>query len=171
MTSFFTKGFTVENNPNVFHPILKILDSLEWDQKDYTYWYWRPKETSVLKDALIETHEILSKQYISKIFSNYKFGYRDLWNGIDIGADNFHNDLNEGPNVFFLLYFNTMDDTTGGGIGFRDSVTKEETGFLYPQKYDVLLGSQQSSWEHRVEKMKKQTNRIVANFGFICDEL
>jgi len=160
------------NNPLMFNSLEKILDTIEWEQKDYTNWYWRPKQTTELKQALLDTHNLLATEYVDKLFPKYELGYRDLWNGIDIGADNYHSDLNEGPNAFFLLYFNTMTKDTGGGFGFRNAITKEETGFIYPKSYDIIFGSQQSCWEHRAENLNTYPiDRLVANFGFVCEGL
>jgi hypothetical protein len=166
LDNFFSKGYTTVNDQAMFLPLEKILNTIEWEQETYTHWYWRPKQTSALKDALLETHKLLAEKYISNTFPNYELGYRDLWNGIDIGADNYHNDLNEGPNAMFLLHFNDMNEETGGGFAFRNSVTEEETGFMYPKKYDIIFGSQQDNWEHRATKLNIiPVDRIVANFG------
>ncbi len=172
LTDFFVKGYTQTNDEEVFAPLEEILDQVEWEQKPYTDWYWWPKQTDLLKEKMIETHNLLGKKYVEQLFPNYTLGYRTLWNGIDIGADNYHSDLNEGPNSMFLLHFNNMNEETGGSFGFRNSITKEESGFMYPQKYDVIFGSQQSNWEHRASKLNViPTDRIVANFGFYIEGL
>lgn len=172
LTDFFVKGYVQTNDETVFAPLELILDEIEWEQKTYTDWYWRPRQTDRLQEKLLETHNLLAKKYVEQLFPKYKLGYRDIWNGIDVGADNYHNDLNEGPNAMFLLHFNNMNEKIGGGFGFRNSVTKHESGFMYPQKYDVIFGSQQSNWEHRASKLNiLPTDRIVANFGFYIEGL
>lgn len=170
--TFFVKGYSHTNDPTTCALLENTIKDLEWSREDYADWYWLPKQTKSLEDALLETHNLLAKKYVEQMSSNYSMGYRDLWNGIDKGAEHYHSDLNEGPNAMFLLYFNSMNENIGGGIGFRHSITKEESGLVYPQKYDIIFGSQQSMWEHRASKMNIVPNdRIVATFGFYIEEL
>ena len=169
ITGFFTDGYVLMNNPNVFRHLEEIVNDI--------YWVRSPegmlipnRKTKQLKEALKSTHQLLAETYIKEIFPRYKTDYSSIWNGVDILATNWHCDYNtEKPNAMFLLYLNDMNEETGGAFGYRNAVTKEVTGFFYPKKYDVVFGSQQPSWEHKATKINNMADRITANFGFIIE--
>jgi len=169
---FFTKGFAHFNDQTCFQFLEPLLPKLQWEKQNNGAKYYRScNNNSDITEQLSKTHIFLSEKYVSQFWPKYKIGYNAIWNGIDIGADNFHNDLDQGCNLLFLLYFNDTNKDIGGGISFRDSFSKEITGFIHPKKYDIVMVSQQKQWEHSAESMKKDFTRIVANFGFYCERL
>lgn len=171
ISNFFTKGYVLIHDPTMFEPLEQVLPSVKWTQDSKDINLNVPKPTRKLSKALAHTHNLLAETYVGKVFGDYHLGYGDIWNGYDTGATNWHSDLNEKPNAMFLMYFTEMTESTGGGLGYRRAMSKEETGMIYPKKYDIVFGSQQPSWEHRVTKLNIPTERIVANFGFIINGL
>lgn len=167
-TGFFTEGYIRMNNPEVFKPLEEIVSTITWVKSPEGMFI--PKINRKIKEALKETHDLLAKTYIQQVFQRYELGYSSIWNGVDTLATRWHCDYTtEKPNAMFLLYLNDMSEETGGAFGYRNAVTKEETGFFYPKKYDVVFGSQQPSWEHKATKINNMADRITANFGFIIE--
>jgi len=171
LIDLYTKGFCCFNNSSVFEPLESIIDQIIWyanpDKKTVMY----TEKNEILQNALDDTLIMLSNQYVKNISPVYSAGYTDMWNGVDDGTDKWHNDGREGPNLFFILYFNSMDKDIGGGIGFRETQCQKETGFIWPKKYDILIGSQRPQYQHKVEPLHKPVERIVANFGFYVEGL
>ena len=71
-----------------------------------------------------------------------------------------HNDLVEGCNLFFMYYLS--DVTNGGELMFR--VNNTPTGIIQPKKDLLVMASQEEHVEHKVN-FTDQT-RIACNFGF-----
>ena len=163
---FFTKGFTYTNDSEVFKPIESVFDHIVWYKNPAKQDVLYTEKNKHLQQALDSTMNLLGEKYVSMLSPKFSTGYCDMWNGVDDGTDKWHNDGREGPNLFFILYFNSMNESIGGGIGFRETQTKKQTGFIWPQKYDVLMGSQRPQYEHLVEHLNKPIERTVANFGF-----
>ena len=61
-----------------------------------------------------------------------------------------------------------MEQGVGGEIMFRNMrQNKRVTCYHLPKKYDLILGSQDLNFQHRVEDFRKpNVQRITMNFGF-----
>jgi hypothetical protein len=160
------KGHTHFNSKEDFEYLIGVIEKIEWIQdKEENYRYI--KDSTEINSALISTMKLLGEKYVSIIDNDYKLGYNSIWNGTEISSCEWHNDLKEGPNLFFLLYYTDINEGCGGEIEFRRSETKQITGSITPKKYDVVMGSQELQWEHRVGHFKcPGMERITANFGF-----
>lgn len=166
-TGFFTNGYVLMNNPSMFKAVEEVLDDVVWVEDPNGMKV--PQKNKKLKNALSYTHKLLAETFLDPVFPIYDYGYGDIWNGVDKGATQWHSDLNEKPNAMFLLYFNDMNEETGGAFGYRNAISKHETGFFYPKKYDLVFGSQQEIWEHKATKINSNVDRITANFGFVIE--
>jgi hypothetical protein len=163
---FIMKGHSVFYCKEDFVYIEKTLEDVEWIQDEEKCFRYH-LQNDLVDPALEKTQLILGKKYVSSVDKNYKLGYRSLWNGTEISSCSWHNDLMEGPNLFFLMYLTRLEENVGGEIQFRHSATKEITGSILPQKYKIVVGSQELKWEHRVVPFKyDKMERITANFGF-----
>ena len=160
------KGHYHTNNEDDFAFLAPAIDNIKWTQdKELNYRYIYNDEN--IEDALSKTMKYLGDKYVTLIDKNFKLGCKSIWNGTEISNCEWHNDLIEGPNLFFLMYYTNMEKNCGGEIEFRKAETKEVTGSILPKRHDVVIGSQKLSWEHRVAPFKcKNMERITANFGF-----
>lgn len=104
--------------------------------------------------------DYIGQTYVSQFFPNYTKGYRYIWNKTESKTMEWHNDLIEGPKVFFLHYM--TDVTDGGEICFR--VNGIETGCLQPKKHLLIMASQELHVEHKANYTPQA--RIVSNYGF-----
>lgn len=104
--------------------------------------------------------DYIGETYVSEFFPKYTTGYKLLWNKSDSYTMDWHNDLVEGCNLFFLYYL--TDVTEGGELCFR--VNGVETGCIQPRKNMLVMGSQESHVEHKVNYTPQ--TRIVSNYGF-----
>ena len=189
------KGYLTENRQDMFIHIENTIPKLKWlnmntDSKDtipkmpwakskdcrnYSIpWNYHLKG---MRKKIKKTADLLYDTYLSKYedpmdyFGNQndrRLIYSYIWNGTSSGSDVWHNDLIEGANVFFLLYFTDMELGSGGEIMFRNmEENKRVTCFHLPKKYDLILGSQDLKFQHRVEDFRKPSmQRITLNFGF-----
>jgi hypothetical protein len=166
MLDIILKGHTHFNNKEDFIFLEDVIENISWIQdKEENYRYI--KNDKKIDSALHNTMDLLGRKYVSIIDKNYKMGYKSIWNGTESSSCVWHNDLKEGPNLFFLLYYTDVDPNCGGEIEFRRTETKQVTGSITPKKYDIVMGSQELCWEHRVGHFKcAGMERITANFGF-----
>lgn len=171
INDLFIKGFHKTNSKEMFVFLEELLPKLDWIQNhDEDYRYITP--TTVSEEALSKTMKLLHDKYVSPISSEVEYGYSSIWNGAEKTTCEWHNDLIEGPNLFFLLYLNDIKPGCGGDISFRDAHTKEVTGSVIPKKYDIVIGSQNLKWDHKVGTLKcGPMDRFVANFGFKVHDL
>lgn len=90
---------------------------------------------------------------------------RRLWEGFVEGTDYWHNDFSDGPNVFFLLYFDDMSSTNDGAIWFKNDLN--ETRILPTPGTLIGVCQDNPSFLHKAEKTTKR--RIAASFEFSVD--
>jgi len=183
------QGYLLDNRKDMFIHIDDTIPRLKWlnmntesrdtipkmpwikskDNKNYKIaWNYH---LNFMKRKIKKTASLLHETYLSKYDNSVeskKLIYSYLWNGTSSGSDVWHNDLIEGANVFFLLYFTDMQLGSGGEIMFRNmEQNKRVTCFHLPKKYDLILGSQDLKFQHRVENFRKPNmERITLNFGF-----
>ena len=166
ITDLIIKGHYHTNDKDDFLFLMPIIDNIKWikgEEPNCRYIY----DDENIEAALSKTMKYLGEKYVALIDKDFKFGYKSMWNGTDSTSCEWHNDLIEGPNLFFLLYCNDMKKNCGGEIEFRKTDTKQVTGSILPKMYDVVIGSQKLSWEHRVAPFKcENIERIRVNFGF-----
>lgn len=163
-----TAGHHKINDPEIFKFLIPAIKNITWNTptKEEPY-YFATDMTVEIEDALENTSRLIGETIVSLIDKEYKSGYNHIWNGTEHDLCEWHNDLREGPNLFLILYMSDIDSSCGGEIEFRSSVTKNITGSILPKKYDIIIGSQELSWEHQVGKFKcGPMERITCNFGY-----
>jgi hypothetical protein len=148
------KGYTYTFDNNLLPYIQGYLSNIDnWTRHSSGIEY---PEDQDLNPAM----DYIQNKYVQPIFGKNKKGYKALWNKSESSSMQWHNDLKEGPNLFFLYYLNDIQN--GGEIKFR--VYGIETGYLQAKRGLLVMGSQESHVEHKVEPTEE--TRIVANFGF-----
>lgn len=155
LDEFFTNGFTYTFDYDVIKYIREedLRDPDSWFQSDEGLKYPLNYDLSAVMDYLQE-------KYVTPFFGKSEKGYNYIWSNNEKSAQEWHNDLIEGPNLFFLYYLN--DVYTDGEIRFR--VNGVETGNLQPRLGLLVMGSQESHVEHKAEPSTE--TRIVSNYAF-----
>ena len=103
----------------------------------------------------------LHTKYIKPTYPKAEYQYYNVWNGVDKDNQGWHTDFMEGYDLFFLYYFDTTKEETGGNISFRHD--KGEDTFQ-PVKGDLFLVSNERGFWHKAGDTKIQ--RRVASFNF-----
>lgn len=164
MSDFLVNGFYHTNS----QMRLRLLDKEEFDWKDMGEY----KVANLSKHSmefLDYIQYIIGQDYVSKVCHKFEPTSIDVINGVDNGTKDWHNDLIEGEHIAVLCYLSDTDETTGGYTEFRSTQTGEVTGKFYPKKYDICMINHSEGWQHRVEPLKKDVDRIAINFGYkIC---
>lgn len=164
-------GFYTENNVLAFQYLEDTIPNIKWlrgigNRKDYRF----PLNYYMLgmRKKMLMTADYLFNQYLKPYSEKQDLIYYHCWNGTEQTSCHWHNDFCEGANIMFLLYFTDMNMDAGGEIMFRNiSQNNRITAFHLPQKYDVVVGSQDEQFEHRVEHFRDpDMHRITMNFGF-----
>lgn len=150
---FIINGFTYKED----HEIINMIGKLP----KLSDWVYCKKESEVRYPenvSLQKAQSYIFEKYIMPFSSKYDKSYFYIWEGI--ATTIWHNDLGEGCNLTFLYYLNDVRD--GGEICFR--VNKKETGYIKPKKGLLVMLSQDSRVEHKVNPTKEV--RMVCNFGY-----
>ena len=103
----------------------------------------------------------LHTKYIKPTHPKSEYLYYNVWNGVDKDNQGWHTDFMEGYDLFFLYYFDTTKEETGGNISFRHD--KGEDTFQ-PVKGDLFLVSNERGFWHKAGDTNIQ--RRVASFNF-----
>lgn len=155
MEDFFTKGFTYTFDYEL------VTHIREEDLRDPESWFQTDEGTMYpLGYDLSAAMDYLQHKYVTPLFGKNEKGYNYIWNHNEKTVQVWHNDLREGPNLFFLYYLN--DVYSGGEIRFR--VDGVETGQVQPRTGLLVMGSQEAHVEHKAEPTDE--TRILSNFGF-----
>jgi hypothetical protein len=155
MSDFIEKGFTHTFDYEILKHIREedLRNPNEWLCDDHGMRY--PSRFD-----LTNAMDYIRNKYVYPLFGENEKGYNDIWNHSEPTVLVWHNDLKEGPNLFFLYYL--TDVYKGGEIRFR--VNGKETGHVQPRVGLLVMGSHESHVEHKVEPTLE--DRIVSNYGF-----
>lgn len=163
LNDFKTKGFAKLAEPG-------LVDLVDADAfgLEHTEEMLRDNMAEDLPDLINKQLEMVSRilksKYIDDAFTESKFVRYIMWEGVDADSANWHNDGFEGMNVFFLMYFDDMHESTNGAVHFKYP-GGEET--FYPKRGDVFVLNQSPGFFHRAEKATVQ--RRQASFDFLVD--
>lgn len=116
-----------------------------------------------------DIEKYLGDKYLSILFPSWKlveFSKSDKveeWDRIT----EWHNDSKfVGCNVTFLYYMDDMSPEVGGSISIRNGLHEEQ---IYPTQGTLILMSQQSNVQHKVEYCK--TQRRMYNIDYLVEGL
>lgn len=113
---------------------------------------------------LLSLHYEIAMQFVETSFSKYTIEKRRLWEGVNKDSSVWHNDLKEGPNCFFLLYFSNLEHLKEGAIYFKNKCQKWS---FYPSVGKLLAVNCVPEFMHKADQTKHE--RIVASFYFNLD--
>src|SRR5210317_1002697 len=158
LDNFFINGYQIFNEPQLGSMI--NTTGLTW-KKEHNHNYVQ-NATPLLEAGLTNIHYAIAKKYVEPCFSEYEMLGHKMWEGVDEYSTFYHNDLVEGPNMFFLLYFSDMDCLQEGAIYFKQN-TGEEFKY-YPKKYDLIAVNCSTQFQHKADKTKHE--RILTDYNF-----
>lgn len=153
INSYLINGFTHTYDKEIANLIGELPPLNEWKTESCGVNY---PENIDLNPAM----DYIAEKYVKAFFTNYEKGYKRIWNKPENKSMEWHNDLIEGYNLFFLYYLN--DVYKDGEICFR--VNGKETNKIQPRRHLLVMGSQASNVEHKVNYTSE--DRMVVNFGF-----
>ena len=138
---------------------------------DHITWYkcpegvLKPSDRDPIYQRLNTLSDDIGDKIIKPMFGNYTKGITGFWDRVDSYSVNWHNDLNEGSNLFALVYFDTMTPGIAGNIHVRNAQGDEFSHL--PSKGDCIFINQQKGFEHRVTQTRPyDVVRRVANFRY-----
>lgn len=174
--SFYKNGYTIFNAPELFEHLEKPLSKTRWvriPMMKEGVSYRVPLNRFSYRSPMRKTSKLIFKRFFSEITPSYKESeYRHVWNGTDIKSCEWHNDYIEGANVSVLMYYSNIEENVGGELMMRRVSDRIITGIHRPNKYDVIIFSQEKMWQHRVANfLDPSMERITINFGFNIPEL
>lgn len=154
----YMNGYSTYHNPDMFYYLnfyFKIPKIRYRDGSKYPL--------LKLNFLLDKTQKLVAKTYLGGL--NYTYGKCDAWEGIGSNTTDWHNDIIEGNNLAVLMYLSDLSEDSGGGLSIRRNKEKSHVT-IWPKKYDMIFMLQEDSWEHKVEIMKKKTQRKVGHLEF-----
>lgn len=161
----YTKGFVKLSEPSA-------LDLIKIDEFRLLNVEERARDNGV-KDVSPELAkrmdvfaQYLNNKYILPEWPDAKYNKFLVWDGVDADNQGWHTDMFENYDIFFLYYFDTQYEETGGSINFKwgSLENKEETAQFYPQAGDLFMVNNCRGFWHRAESTK--ITRRLASFDF-----
>jgi hypothetical protein len=149
--------------------LLPFIHNIKFESvsDDDTHSYFIPVEqTNMVEKALNAIQTIIAEEYLRPNATFVEFLQNRIWKGIAVNSDKWHNDVNESPNVFFLLYFNDMTLTDTGAFLIKDDFEKIERVLPTPGTL-IAVENTISKYYHRAEYT--DSTRIVASFNYKVD--
>lgn len=165
-SDFFKNGFQIFDGSSLISDV--SLEGRLWEYEggvNNDYHLSKLDSFYMLQHSwLLGLHFEIAKRFVEPSFKNYTVEKRRLWKGVNADATVWHNDLNEGPNCFFLMYFSNLEKVKEGAVHFKN---KESEWSLYPNSGRLVAVNCLPEFLHKAD----QTNyeRIIASFYFNID--
>jgi hypothetical protein len=157
--NFFDNGFCSLFDYELAQEI--NLKTINWKYEGGEKNDFVPEKNSFLDAELLNVHMKIAEKYVDKYFSEYHVKKRRIWKGVNEDATFWHNDLREGPNCFFLLYFSNMEKINEGAVYFKSG--KKEFK-IYPKPGTLIAVNCSENFFHKADFTDKE--RIQASFCF-----
>lgn len=116
------------------------------------------EEEQLLIDKYVE---YISKKYVEPIYKNYIVTYCAVWDGVDLGSAEWHNDKIEGFDFSVLYYYDSTNEESGGQIEFK--FPDGET-IIYPKSGDLIFINQDKKFFHKASR--SNSSRRVASIEY-----
>ena len=157
-TDFYTKGFQVFDGTKYSQQI--DISNVNWEYEGGVGNDYHPSNNlDFLNFSLCTVHYQIALDIVESNVKEYTIDKRRIWEGVNPNAAEWHNDLREGPNCFFLLYHSNM--LSDGLIHFR---TNGQEWSLVPVNGLLVSVNCDLKFEHRAEPSKKQ--RVISAYCF-----
>jgi hypothetical protein len=157
-TDFFKNGFQIFDGSLYSNQI--DVTNIDWEYEGGIHNDYHPSNNKeIINSILYSIHYQLATDIVEPNFENYTVDKRRMWEGVNLDATNWHNDLSEGPNCFFLLYHSEM--IKDGFIHFRN---KCEEFTVVPKPGVLIAVNCENGFEHRADKSKQQ--RVISSYCF-----
>lgn len=107
---------------------------------------WTPYEEQEIKRFV----DFVSNEYVATLFPNYVVDYYAVWDGVDLGSAEWHNDSDELFHFNCLYYFDDTGPAVGGNVEFR----WPNGGYanLYPKAGTLVFINQDLKFEHKANR-------------------
>ena len=159
--SFFVNGY--------IHGHISDIESIDFDKYEFVDCTNNPEYDGLadqnIMPLLDEVYDKLKTEYISKLFQNFNLHERNIWQGVDAGSKEWHNDYAEYKsfNSNILVY---LDDSYGKNtIEVRN---ESEEFIIYPKKGDFVWLNQNPKFEHRARHIEG-IRRLISFEMYIND--
>jgi hypothetical protein len=168
LSNFLLRGFCVFENANLISKFKEIEDYKIEDCNvldcDNLEDYIPKKILHVLKDVQNE----IGIKYITKLFDNWIPTQVGMWDGVDDGSRQWHNDKGEGDGVDcnFLFYFDDMSPEVGGALYVRGPHSQHK---IYPKRDMLIWINQSQQFYHKADEAT--TQRRLASFEYLLPKL
>jgi hypothetical protein len=110
---------------------------------------------------ITEFVDFVSKYYVAKTYNSYEVLYFAVWDGVDLGSAEWHNDKVEGFDFNVLYYYDNTDEETGGSIQFQ---YPDGEHVIYPKTGDLVFINQSGLFKHKASRSTHQ--RRVASIEY-----
>jgi hypothetical protein len=160
INSYFTRGFAVFDGTECHKQLEPIISDTRWKYEGGINNDWHPDNNlDLYRVMLYSVHQYIATEIVENMFNSYIVDKRRIWEGVNLDATGWHNDIGEGPNCFFLLYHSLME--TDGRIHFRNSLEQWE---ILPRPGLLVAVNCENNFEHRAEFSADQ--RIQSSYFF-----
>lgn len=153
--TFLLKGYAYFSEPDLLDLSLFNITNVEINDElanNFTY------EEQQLLDKFIK---YVSEHYVSTLYKNYEVVYYSVWDGVDLGSAEWHNDAVEGFDFNVLYYFDNTNEEVGGSIEFKHPEGEIK---IYPKSGDLVFINQNGKFYHKASRSKSQ--RRVASIEY-----
>lgn len=149
LETFFSEGYVKHLDSNI--DVSQYEDYNFPDCTDNEI-FEKTKQSDVERFAcqhhLLELHEYLGQEYVSKLFNEYEIKERDLWDGVDHRSRVWHNDHEQGDpfNSTFLVYIDEQTEENGNFIAVRGPNSEK---YEYPKRGEFMWLNQKEMFQHK----------------------
>lgn len=140
--NFFVNGY--------MHGHLDEVESIDFDKYHFVDCTHNPEHDGMPDPTIVpildDVYSILRHRYINQLFQNYTLHERNIWQGVDSGSKEWHNDYAEYKsfNSNILVYLDDSYDKNT--IQVRNET---EEFIIYPKKGDFVWLNQNPKFQHR----------------------
>lgn len=122
------------------------------------------ERTDHISIALKAIQTMIAEQYLYPTAASVEFLHNSIWKGIAKKADQWHSDAVESPDVFFLLYFNDMNQSNTGAFLIKNTNNSHVERVIPSCGTLIAVENTLSNFMHRAEQTT--VPRIAACFRY-----
>ena len=153
--SFLQKGFAIFNVPNLVDLSEFNITNVELND-DLVNTFNTAEQT-----ALDKFLNYVSQNFVKTLYKDFEIVYYSVWDGVDIGSTEWHNDSVEGFDFNVLYYFDDTNPGVGGSVEFQYPGGEHK---VYPKHGDLIFINQSGKFCHKASR--STTRRRVASIEY-----